>query len=295
MHNELLLTGDISALGQRAWNFNAGCCNVSEVEGIKIVEWHNQTTKIKHFRKLRNLCWLNWFNLNIVPPGTTRIPHTKPNDTKCEVSFIPKGTKHSVEVFENNTCSLIATTPRYLFSHKPDRETFQRKLRGRKYLEMIQAKIIHSERDKYIAKDVHLKVWCRDELDEEPTFSFSHHEEGQINHNVEYKVRWFKRTVEAKGDHRLILRVYSQESDLEYGPKAEEPSRRASTFGNMIRRKSGGSSQSRSPSMSPALSTLYDTKGITPPASVHDLGYLDIEFQSSKCKSPPFRDSGPRS
>lgn len=258
---------------------------VSEVDGVKIIEWNSPTTKIRHIsEQFHSPGAANELTSFTVPRGLARIPHTKPNDKKFEIMFLPMNAKHDFEITENQQVYTLQEKPRYQFSHKPDREVFQRKYRSRRGLEMIQALTIHSEKEKYIAQDIHLKVWRKDELDEEPTFSFVHHEKGQTTRHVEYKIRWFRRTPELKGDRRLIMRAYSQESDLDYGPRNEEGIKKGSTF---LRRMSRESSKSRSPSNSSLVTMLYerDVRGITPPSDVQRLGYLDIEFRTSKRKS----------
>lgn len=192
--------------------------------------------------------------------------------------------QHVFEVTENGVFFEISERPRYHFNHKPDRESFQRRFRGCQYLEIIQAKVI-SEGGRLVAKDVHLKVWSRGELDEEPTMSFAHHGAKEINHQVEYKIRWFKKTPEVRDSTKLVLRTYSLESDLDYGVLPEEQSTKR--FG-IIRRLSGSSSKSRSPSVNGLLQPLYDanTKGITPPRAVQELRSIEIEFQSPRRSFP---------
>ncbi|KAK8127066.1 uncharacterized protein PG998_002825 [Apiospora kogelbergensis] len=244
------------------------CYSVQETGQFRIVEWVTTRMRLRHF----------------IPRNETRIPYTKPNDKTLEVSFLPWSTRHTVEINDSGGTRTLQETPRYYFKHKPDRETFQRKVRNRQFLEMVQALVVHSREEKYIAKDVHLKIWRTNATDDSPILSFAHHERDQSSHHVEYKIRWFKRSPEFKGDTRLILRVYSPESDLDYGPASieEAPTRRPS-FGDRIMRRNSG--RSPSPSVSGrTTAVLYEQKGEVPPANVQRLGHLDIEFQTSMCE-----------
>ncbi|KAK8021760.1 hypothetical protein PG990_006898 [Apiospora arundinis] len=252
-------------LGSRCqFDLMSDCYSVEETGQFRIVEWTTARMRLRHF----------------IPRNETRIPYTKPNDKSLEVSFLPRSTRHTIEITDSDGTRTIQEIPRYYFRHKPDRETFQRKVRNRQFLEMVQALVVHSGKEKYIAKDVHLKIWRTNASDDSPILSFAHHEKDQSSHHVEYKIRWFKRTPEFKGENRLILRVYSQESDLEYGPSNEEPPARRPSFGDRIRRRNSGGSRSPSVSGRPAA-VLYEQKGEVPPANVQRLGYLDIEFQTS--------------
>lgn len=116
------------------------------------------------------------------------------------MSFLPRSTRHTFEITDSSGTHKLQEIPRCYFSHKPDRETFQRKVRNRKFLEMVQALVVHSREEKYIAKDVHLKIWRTNATDDSPILSFAHHEKGHGNHHVEYKIRWFKCSPEFKGE-----------------------------------------------------------------------------------------------
>ncbi|KAK7923753.1 hypothetical protein PG985_007824 [Apiospora marii] len=241
---------------------------VQETGEYRIVEWTMTGMRLRHS----------------IPRNETRIPYTKPNDKNLEVSFLPRSTRHTFEITDSSGIHKLQEIPRYYFSHKPDRETFQRKVRNRQFLEMVQALVVHSREEKYIAKDVHLKIWRTNAADDSPILSFAHHEKGHGSHHVEYKIRWFRRSPEFKGETRLVLRVYSQESDLEYGPDMEEqPTTRRPSFSGIIMRRN--SSRSRSPSVSSrTASVLYEQKGEIPPANVQRLGYLEIEFQTESLR-----------
>ncbi|KAK8083980.1 hypothetical protein PG996_002761 [Apiospora saccharicola] len=258
-----------SVLGPRGHiDLMSGRYLVQETGEFRIVEWTMTEMRLRHF----------------IPRNETRIPYTKPNDKTLEVSFLPRSTRHTFEITDSSGTHKVQEIPRYYFTHKPDRETFQRKVRNRQFLEMVQALVVHSREEKYIAKDVHLKIWRTNATDDSPILSFAHHEKGHGSHHVEYKIRWFKRSPEFKGETRLILRAYSQESDLEYGPDTEQqqPTRRPS-FGDIIMRRN--SNRSRSPSVSSSRMVLYEQKGEVPPPNVQRLGYLDIEFQTESRKS----------
>ncbi|KAK7941463.1 uncharacterized protein PG986_013850 [Apiospora aurea] len=242
--------------------------SVQETGEFRIVEWTMAGIRLRHF----------------IPRNETRIPYPKPNDKTLEVSFLPRSTKHTFEITDGHGTCTTQEIPRYYFTHKPDRETFQRRVRNRQFLEMVQALVVHSREEKYIAKDVHLKILRTDAADDLSILSFAHHEKGHGSHHVEYKIRWFKRSPELKGETRLLLRMYSPESDLEYGPDVDEQPTRRPSFGERIMRRN--SSRSRSPSASGrTASVLYEQKGEVPPTNVRRLGYLEIEFQTSMCNA----------
>lgn len=172
--------------------------------------------------------------------------------------------------------------PKYNFSSKLDRETFQRDIRARQLISMIQARSIHSAAESNIARGVHLKVWRRDDHDEEPTITFAHHESDVVQHHVEYVIRWFKNKPVLKSDKSLILEVYSADVDLNYGTPADTGERRSSIFGSIRRRSSDKSSSSNATANLPSV--LYETRGKTPPDSIQNLKHLKIEFQTPQRK-----------
>ncbi|KAI1084871.1 hypothetical protein F5B20DRAFT_591904 [Whalleya microplaca] len=259
-------------IGKRGpWGFTFKNYKVSDLDEMRVVEWSGDGVRIKHF----------------ISRGTRGIPFTKHKDNKLEVSFLPREAKHQFEITDETTTEVIQDRPRYQFDHKTDREIFQRRVRSREYLEMIHVVRIHREGERNIAIGVHCKVWRRDALDNEPTFSFAALEKGQANHHVEYKIRWFKKTPELKGDNKVVLRVYSPESDLDYGPQPHEPEKRSLTIGLVVRRMSGSPNQptqSRLPSVSAPPLMLYEFKGMKPPDDARDLGYLEFEFENSKLR-----------
>lgn len=109
-----------------------------------------------------------------VPRNETRIPYTKPNNKTLEVSFLPRSARPTLELTDSSgTHQLQERMPRYYFSHQPDRETFRRKVRNRQFLEMVQAPVVHPCEEKYIAKDVHLKIWRANASDDSPILSFA--------------------------------------------------------------------------------------------------------------------------
>lgn len=222
----------------------------------------------------------------IVPFDISRIPYTKPNDKKFEVSFLPRENGHRFEIADANGTESVKDRPRYNFSSKMNREVFQRDIRARKLLATMEALKIHSAAENNIAKGVHLKIWRRNDSDDEPTITFAHHEWGVVQHHVEYVIRWFKGKPVLKGDKSIMLEVYSADVDLDYGPSAAEPNRRFS-IGGSIRRRS--SDKSPSPSVTPQTpSTLYENRGRPPPDPVRNLKHLKIEFQNAHYTYDPF-------
>ncbi|KAI8630741.1 hypothetical protein F5Y19DRAFT_483399 [Xylariaceae sp. FL1651] len=251
--------------------FSPDAYQVHEGETGRVVDWLSPQVQVRHF----------------VPSDIRRIPYTKPNDNKMEVTFLPRDSTHRFEISRAQGSEMVTGIIRYQFTSKSDRETFQRRLRIRQYLEMVQVVKIHTSVEKDIAMNIHLKVWGRNAQDAEPTLSFAYLGKNGINHHVEYLIRWFRRSVELKGDIRLIMRTYSEDTDLGYGPSADEQSRRNSTLGVLRRRLSRDSAtsfESRSGPIGGAPRVLYDLKGKTPPENVRRLGYLDIEFQSPKLR-----------
>ncbi|KAJ8119248.1 hypothetical protein ONZ43_g3762 [Nemania bipapillata] len=192
---------------------------------------------------------------HFIPPGPKGIPYTKPNNLKIEVTFLPHNSEHWFEITKSTDETKRSSEKfRYQFTHKEDCDIFQRQVR----------------------------VWARDNHDIDPTFSFAYLGEDEPNHHVEYKIRWFKKEPERKGDTRLILRPYSEDTDLSYGPAADDPAKKGGHIKGLIRRMSGSpsvSSSSHSPSIGQSLAVLYGGKGKAAPED-EKLGYLDIEFQS---------------
>ncbi|KAF2965662.1 hypothetical protein GQX73_g7928 [Xylaria multiplex] len=220
-------------------------------ETERIIDWSGPQIRVQHFHML-------------VPSGVKRIPYTKPNDPKMEVTFLPLGSKHRFEITTPDGSETRHDRFKYQFTHKSDRETFQRRVRIRQSLKMIQVVNIHKSKEENIAMDVHLKVWGpRNEQDTNPTFSFAY--------------------LSRKGEKRLILRPYSDDTDLHYGPAVDDSNRRSSTFKEWKRKMSIGSNASvgsRSPPIGSPPAVLYEVKGETAPEYVRKLGYLDIEFES---------------
>ncbi|KAK5632566.1 hypothetical protein RRF57_008280 [Xylaria bambusicola] len=191
-----------------------------------------------------------------------------------EVTFLPRGSKHHFQITRLGGCENRNESFRYQFTYKVDRENFQAQVRMRQSLQMIQVVRINRSKEENIAMNVHLKVWAGNEQEIDPTLSFASLSKNEPNHNVEYTVRWFKREPERKGDKRLILRPYSEDTDLNYGPTTSEKS---STFKDLKRRVSIGSNTS---SISNSHVLFYEGKGVPAPDHVRKLGYLDIEFES---------------
>ncbi|KAI0541441.1 hypothetical protein GGR58DRAFT_498241 [Xylaria digitata] len=248
--------------------FSPDSYEVHEGETERIVDWSSPQIRVRHF----------------LPSDVSQIPYTKPNDPKMEVTFLPLGSKHRFEITTPDGSESRRDKFKYQFTHKSDRETFQRRIRIRQSLKMVQVVKIHKSKEENIAMDVHLKVWGpRNEQDTYPTFSFAYLGKYEPNHHVEYKIRWFKKEPERKGEKRLILRPYSDDTDLHYGPAVDDSNRRNSTFREFRRKMSIGSNASlgsRSPPIGNSPAVLYEVKGETAPEHVRRLGYLDIEFES---------------
>ncbi|KAI4858914.1 hypothetical protein F4820DRAFT_194345 [Hypoxylon rubiginosum] len=268
-------------IGSRTYQFNSNNYKVADLDGVRVVDWVNTGSQI-HIRHF------------VSPDLRCRILYTIPNDAKSQAFFLPRHLKHRFEITSSGVMESCLEKIVYQFDHKPDRETFQRRLRGREYLTMVQATKIHSTLERDIARIVHLKVWRRDGQDEEPTFSFAAHQSGQESHHVEYKIRWFKKTPELRGENKLILRLYSVDSDLDYGPPPDEPRRKSSsTLKAITRRMSGDFSQAspshsnsrlRSSSTGPPALVLYDSKGKEAPAEVRSQGDLEFEFANPELR-----------
>ncbi|KAI0913620.1 hypothetical protein F4823DRAFT_20451 [Ustulina deusta] len=249
----------------QGFQFGPDAYEVYEDELGQIIDWRGSHARVRHF----------------LPLGTRGIPYTKPNDPKMEVTFLPRGTTHRFEITTPDGSISKNDKARYQFTHKVDREMFQRRVRVRQSLQMIQVVRIHKSKEENIAMNIHLKVWVRNEQDTNPTFSFASLSKDEPNHHVEYIIRCFKREPERKGEKRLILRPYSEDTDLNYGPASSE---KTSKFTDLRRKMSINSTVSigsRSPSLgnSPTI-LLYEGKGKTAPEQVRRLGYLDIEFES---------------
>ncbi|KAI2468398.1 hypothetical protein F4781DRAFT_269080 [Annulohypoxylon bovei var. microspora] len=254
----------------RRYQFSTACYRVLDSDGNRVVEWYNTSSGITIWHFVPNRC---------------SIPHTKPTDEKFRVFFLPQNTKHHFRIAKpDSETENLHDKPEYQFARKLDRETFQQNLRGYDSLEMIRASRIHTAAVKDIARLEHLKVWRQTDHDDKPTFSFAAHEVGHPLYHEEFYIRWFKKTPELKGDNRLILRVYSKESDPEDGLEIEGVRRRSSTFGDKVRRLSGSSSHGSSSSKAP-VPVLYECcPGIEPPNDVRNLGHLEIEFKDSERK-----------
>jgi hypothetical protein len=201
-----------------------------------------------------------------------------------EVTFLPRASKHEFEITTACGSKTIKEEFRYQFTYKPDRETFQRRIRNRQYLDVVQVVKIHTSVEKNVAIDVHLKVWRRDDKDMEPKFSFAWLGKNKPNRHVEYVIRWFKKHPDLGSDNRLILKPYSDDTDLSYGPAAAGDSgKRSSIFRSLTSKMSGGPNvafASHSPSIGGVPVVLYDLKGKPPPREVCNLGDLVIKFPS---------------
>ncbi|KAI0425814.1 hypothetical protein F5Y09DRAFT_334662 [Xylaria sp. FL1042] len=253
-------------LGAREiFQFSHDAYEVHEGEMGRIIEWHGSQIQVRHF----------------LPSGIGRIPYTKPNDLKMEVTFLPRGSKHQFEITTPEASERKNEKFRYQFTHKADREIFQRRIRLRQSLQMVQVVRIHKHKEENIAINVHLKVWGRSEKMLDPTFSFACFGKNESNHHEEFVIRWFRREPDRKGEKRLILRPYSEDTDLNYGPGSNE---RSSAFRELRRRMSMNSSVSLGSRPSAVGNSsaiiLYEGKGETAPEHVRRLGCLDIEFES---------------
>ncbi|KAI0970830.1 hypothetical protein F4678DRAFT_105264 [Xylaria arbuscula] len=249
----------------RVFQFGPDAYDVCEGETGRIIDWRSSGVQVRHF----------------LPPGNRRIPYTKPNDTKMEVTFLPRGSTHQFEITTPGGSVTKNEKFRYQFTHKPDRETFQLRVRVRQSLQMVQVVRIHKYKEENIAMSVHLKVWGRSEKVTDPTFSFASLSKNEPNHHEEYTIRWFQRELERKGERRLILRPYSEDTDLSYSPASSE---RSSAFKDLRRKMSMNSNVSpgsRPSSMSNSPVTLYEGRGETAPEHVRRLRFLDIEFEST--------------
>ncbi|KAI1120845.1 hypothetical protein F5Y10DRAFT_272672 [Nemania abortiva] len=235
----------------------------------RIIDWFSPQIRVRHF----------------LPSGTKGIPYTKPKNPKIEVAFLPHGSEHSFEVTTaSEGIKRTSEKCRYQFTNRMDREIFQRQVRTRQYLQTVEVLKIHTPQEKNVAVHVHLKVWSRNDQDVDPTFSFAYLGPNEPNHHVEYKIRWFRREPERKGDKRLILQPYSEDTDLSYGPASDDTSRKSisGTLKDIRRRMSTSpvtTFTSHSPSTGHPPVVLYDGKGRAAPEEVK-LGYLDMEFQT---------------
>ncbi|RYP73893.1 hypothetical protein DL771_003335 [Monosporascus sp. 5C6A] len=174
-------------------------------------------------------------------------------------------------------------SPRYGFTSKSDREAFQQDIRARQLVKMVQALKIHSSAENHIATRFHLKIWRREDHEDEPTITFAQHEKGTTQHHVEYMIRWFKSKPVLKGDKAVTLELYSADIDLDHGPPAEKVGRRSSII-ETIRRRS--SDKSTPPNATPNTpSVLYENiRGKPPPDYVRNLKYLKIEFDNPRLR-----------
>ncbi|RWA09466.1 hypothetical protein EKO27_g5641 [Xylaria grammica] len=252
---------------EEGFHFSPDAYEVHEGETERIIEWYSPPIRVRHF----------------LPSDKSRIPYTKPNDAKVEVTFLPLGSKHRFEITTPDGSESKSTKFKYQFTHKMDREVFQRRVRMRQSLQTVQVVKIHKLKEENIAMDVHLKVWARNEQDTDPTFSFAYLGKHELNNHVEYMIRWFKKEPERKGEKRLILRPYSEDTNLHYGPTIDDSIKRSSTFKDLKRKMSIGSNASlgsHSSSIGNSPAVLYEGKGETAPEHVRRLGYLDIEFES---------------
>ncbi|KAI1762739.1 hypothetical protein GGR53DRAFT_400955 [Hypoxylon sp. FL1150] len=222
------------------------------------------------------------------------ILHTVPNNVNSRASFLPRDLNHRFEITSLASGTMKASFMDmivYQFDQKSDREIFQRKLRGYEYLAMIHVTRISNTLEKEIAGMAHLKVWRRNDRDDEPTFSFTTHQSNKASHHLEYKIRWFEKTPELRGENQLILRLYSTEVDLEYGPPLDEPSRKSPTLRATGRRLCGdfssasaSHSRSRPSSANVSASKMYEYKGIYPPTEARSQGDLEMEFANPELR-----------
>ncbi|KAI0869488.1 hypothetical protein GGS24DRAFT_511833 [Hypoxylon argillaceum] len=247
--------------------FSPDVYKVYEDEKRRVIDWLGPQVRIRHF----------------LPLGPRGIPYTKPKNPKIEVTFLPHSSEHWFEITtSSDETKRLSEKARYQFTQKADRDIFQRQVRVRQYLQMVEVVKIHTWKERNVAMDVHLKVWARNNQDIDPTFSFAYLGQTEPNHHVEYKIRWFKKEPERKGDTRLILRPYSEDTDLGYGPAADDPGKKGGHIKGLIRRMSGSPNvafASHSPSIGHSPVVLYEGKGKAAPEDER-LGYLDIEFQS---------------
>lgn len=228
-----------------------------------------------------------------MPPGPKQIPYTQPNNSKNEVTFLPHDSEHLLEITTpENGAKNIKDRVRYQFTHKADRDIFQRQVRARQTLHSMQVLRIHTSREKCVARNDHLKVWSRNDRDMEPTFSFPYLGKNEPGHqHVEYKIRWFRKEPERRGDTQLRLYPYSEDTNLSYGrtTSIDDSNKKSQNVKSIIRRMSGSSyvlPTSSSPSNSSNSTLLYDGKGTPAPEDLK-LRYLEFEFQNSTRQSSP--------
>ncbi|KAI0473824.1 hypothetical protein GGR56DRAFT_551578 [Xylariaceae sp. FL0804] len=253
----------------------------------------------------RTICWslpLRDFQVRHYLPITAsgRIPYTKPNDPKRQVSFCPFEERHSFDIISGDISGAsirsIEAQPKYSFSRKADRDAFQRNVRPRQHLETVEALKIHTLEGE-IALIVHLKIWRRDEFDAEPTISFAQHRKHDVRRHVEYTIRWFERAPELRKANRVVLRLRTPVSD---GRRRSSTSTKRFSISGHGRRTSGsvpssltspvlpsGSSGSTSSGSSgvppgPTEQLLYTSASLEAPPEIRSQGYLDIEFKNSK-------------
>ncbi|KAI1740980.1 hypothetical protein F4680DRAFT_77211 [Xylaria scruposa] len=249
--------------------FNLEAYQVHDDGTERIIECFSPQTRIRHHLPLEN----------------ARIPFTKPEDIRMEVTFLPRRSKHKFEITGPDGPRSILDELSYRFTYKADREKFQRQVRVRQYLQMVRAARIHTSEEKDIAMGIHLKVWARNENDASPTISFAWLGRDLWKHHVEYIIRWFKSEPERRGEKRprLIMHPYTEDTDLSYRLASDDPSKRNSTLKDFKRRMSMGSNisfASRSTLVNHSSGVLYEGKGKIAPDHVQELGFLDIEFDN---------------
>ncbi|KAI0555919.1 hypothetical protein F4679DRAFT_590881 [Xylaria curta] len=249
--------------------FNLEAYQVHDDGTARIIECFSPQTRVRHHLPLEN----------------ARIPFTKPEDIRMEVTFLPRRSKHRFEITGPDGPRSILDELSYQFTYKADREKFQRQVRIREYLQMVRAVRIHTSEEKDIAMGIHLKVWARNENDTSPTISFAWLGRDLWKHHVEYIIRWFKCEPERRGEKRprLIMHPYTEDTDLSYRLASDDSSKRNSTLKDFKRRMSMGSNisfASRSTLVNHSSGVLYEGKGKIAPDHVQELGFLDIEFDN---------------
>ncbi|KAI1750199.1 hypothetical protein F4782DRAFT_510307 [Xylaria castorea] len=249
--------------------FTLDAYQVHEDGTTRIIECFSPQTRVRHY----------------LPSENERIPFTKPEDTRMEVTFLPRRSKHRFEITAPDGPKRILDEFSYQFTYKVDRERFQRQVRIRKYLQMVRAVRIHTSGEKNIAIDIHLKVWARNENDTSPTISFAWLGKDLLKHHVEYVIRWFRNEPERRGEKRprLIMHPYTEDTDLSYLPASDDAGKKNSALKELKRRMSAGSNisfASRSTLVNHPSGVVYEGKGKTAPDHVRELGFLEIEFDN---------------
>ncbi|KAI0193734.1 hypothetical protein EV127DRAFT_509841 [Xylaria flabelliformis] len=249
--------------------FSLDAYQVHEDGTARIIECFSSQTRVRHH----------------LPSENVRIPFTKPEDVRMEVTFLPRRLKHKFEITAPDGLRSILDEFSYQFTYKADRENFQRQVRIRQYLQMVRAMRIHTLEERDIAMDIHLKVWARSESDTYPTISFAWLGRDRWKHHVEYIIRWFRNEPERRGEKRprLIMHPYTEDTDLSYRLAGDDPGKKNSTVKDFKRRMSVGSTisfASRSTLVNYSSRVLYEGKGKIAPDHVRELGYLEIEFDN---------------